>query len=587
MADFSISFILRAVDRASGAVKAATKSFKALGEASKKANKIFAASGDIGRAAQGVDKFASSARAAMVSIINPALDFQDEMTKVRGLTETSGAEFESLRAKALELGATIGEFTAQDVAQGMSELAIAGRSTSQVLAQLPTLLDLSTASTVPLANTIKMVNGVMQGMGIAAEDAAATADILTATFKNSTTTLGSVSAAFEEVAPIARKAGLDLKTTSKIIGLLGNASIDASKSGTALKNILFRLSGVGGGKGSKLLKRMKIQMTEVKDGVKQIRDPLEILQDIGGKISGLGPLAQVKVFGSIFGAEAVAAAAALADVGDKSAKLEDGLDNASGSLKRLTGIMRSSEKNQLAQLKSAFATVALTLGLLVLPVLTDLMEVLKFGAGIILGFVKRFPTLTKVLVLAAGAVAILATGLAALLFTISAIVGAVGVLTFIPAILKTIVVLKALTSAFIVLQIAAIKPFIAGMISIGVALAPVVITAFVLALAIGAITLAVIELVKHWDQLDFAEGLRGITESIGSEGFLSTAGELLDPRTLIGDIGSSLAPAPAGPPTGKGVIEVKVTGPGTVTKTETFGNMELAVESGLLTEGDF
>lgn len=127
------------------------------------------------------------------------------------------------------------------------------------------------------------------------------------------------------------------------------------------------------------------------------------------------------------------------------------------------------------------------------------------------------------------------------------------------------------------------------------------------ALAVGAVGLALYQLHKHWDELNMSEAWKGMKEAFGEDGFLSTVGQLFDPRTLLKDMGimgktssaqpiaAPLAPliapsaadvrsgvaAPKGvkPPEGKVVLEL-LGQPARVREASAKG-MELEVDAGL------
>ena len=58
-----------------------------------------------------------------------------------------------------------------------------------------------------------------------------------------------------------------------------------------------------------------------------------------------------------------------------------------------------------------------------------------------------------------------------------------------------------------------------------------------MAVAIGAVTLAVQQLIKHWDELDFGEAISGLADIFGQDGTLAAIGSVLDPTALLQDIG--------------------------------------------------
>jgi hypothetical protein len=206
--------------------------------------------------------------------------------------------------------------------------------------------------------------------------------------------------------------------------------------------------------------------------------------------------------------------------------------------------------------------------------------------------------------LTAVTVAGLATALTGLLFTIGGVVGAAGLVALVFGIKKTGAQLiwaatkgvATFTWSLVrmsVMGIARAIPALASMTAHAlVAAAPFL----VIAAAVGAVTLAIIELVKHWKELDVLEGLKGIVDSVKESGVLSTLGELFDPRALLEDIGLKSKPGAEKPaaktvntPSGKaqrtevgGTIHVQVEGPARIASTSSAGPVGLSAAAGML-----
>lgn len=589
------SIIIRAIDRATAPMRRVTKNFKAMKDAAKVADKQFKRAADMRQAAEGVSRFASAARSAIGGPIEAAQNFNYEMSRVRALSKANAKDFTTLRDKALELGASIGEFSALDAAKGMSEFAIAGYGTEQIIKALPTSLDLATAAQTSLADTIKITTGVMGAFGKNADQAAEVGNILAATMTGSKTTLQTLGETFSYVGSTADLAGVKLEDAAVIAGMLGEASIDASRAGTALTSILLRLAAPKR-RGKHALKDLRVDIEEVVNGSKRMRAPVAILADISDAMKNMSNRQQVAYASAIFGQNAVGSALTLMSKigGDKMRKLDHEVRNASGSLDQMAKTMRNNGKTAAMELSSSVQTLAINTGDALDPAMTSLNRSLS---GVVLGLnnaAKRHPTLTKLTMGTIGVTAILASGLAALMFAAVAASTTLGVLAVAmgssktgtqllgAALRATVLRIKAFAVAVwtkalpavgrwalaMAMQLApnltimaagiwatvvpAIQGFaltvwtraipamiawIAKMWAAAPAALASVAPFLAIAAAIGAITLAVVQLVKHWDELDFMEGVQGIIESVGESGILSTVGEMFDPRTLLKDMG--------------------------------------------------
>lgn len=173
------------------------------------------------------------------------------------------------------------------------------------------------------------------------------------------------------------------------------------------------------------------------------------------------------------------------------------------------------------------------------------------------------------------------------------------VLAKVGALGKAATVLRAVWASTVLLGKGAIGAA-AGLGKMVIAALPAALPFLAIGAAVGALGLAIHQLVKHWDELDFLEGIKGIASSLGESGVLSTLGELFDPRTLLKDIGvmgSSAPLATAGPPVplagaGQtnvgGTVKLEVTSNGARTKVkqiQSSGGIDLAVSTGLALAG--
>lgn len=168
------------------------------------------------------------------------MTFDDQMRRVAAVTESTGATFDALTAKAREMGATT-SFTAQDAAEAMTLLGQAGFDANEIMASIPATLDLARASMTDLATTADIMSNIMNGFQIEAEDSARVSDVLAKAANATNTDVTQLGNAMKYVAPLAYQMGWSLEETASAAGLLSNAGIKSSMAGTVLRNAISRL----------------------------------------------------------------------------------------------------------------------------------------------------------------------------------------------------------------------------------------------------------------------------------------------------------------------------------------------------------
>ena len=110
--DLKVGLVFRAVDHATATIRRITNNFEHMRRGSQRASRAFQTAANLRQAGEGVSKFAAATRGFLREPIAASETFEAAMSRVKGLTRTTGAEFVALRAKALELGGSIGEFSA-------------------------------------------------------------------------------------------------------------------------------------------------------------------------------------------------------------------------------------------------------------------------------------------------------------------------------------------------------------------------------------------------------------------------------------------------------------------------------------------
>ena len=270
---------------------------------------------DTKQAASGLDLIAKAsvaATAALAATGYQALqatrtfaEFEKGMTRVGAVTNSLGTTaFAGLTERAQQLASTT-EFTARQVADAMGFMGMAGMSTNQIFDATPAVLQLASAGMVDVATAADTVTNIMAGYGLEAKDLKETNDILVATFTNSNTSLQGLGETFKYAGSVAKIAGLSLKQTAAMIGLMGNAGHQASVAGTALRSTLLRLQG----NLPKVRRVVEKYGLEIKDSSGKMKDFAEIFRQLGPVVKNASDAQD------LFGTYAVAAMSAAVEQG--------------------------------------------------------------------------------------------------------------------------------------------------------------------------------------------------------------------------------------------------------------------------------
>ncbi len=222
--------------------------------------------------------------------LKAAANFEAGMNRVDALTTIVGTSLQDLEKQALMLGSST-KFSATQAADAMGFMAQAGLNSQQIFNAMPDALNLAAAANIGLAETADLVTNVMSGMGIESNELGIAVDVLAKTFISSNTDLSQLGQSMKLAGPIAKGFGLDIQETTAILGLMGNAGIQASLSGTALRNSLTRLA-LPSAKAAKILSTLKVKTD---DGSGGIRNLVDIMFDL--EKSGASTTEIMEIFG--------------------------------------------------------------------------------------------------------------------------------------------------------------------------------------------------------------------------------------------------------------------------------------------------
>ncbi|MFB7736163.1 phage tail tape measure protein [Streptomyces sp. NPDC056112] len=357
----------------------ASRTFGQVGGA---ANRLSRQGSGIGTALAAGFKAGSVAAAGLTfNVLKTAGDFEKSMNQVRAVTGATGKDFEALRNQAKELGATT-KYTATQAGDAMNFLAMTGYKTDQILAAMPGTLNLAAAGNMDLARAADISSNIMTGYGFKASQTNKIVDVLAKTFVSTNTDLTQLGEAFKYAGPVAHAAGIQFEQASAAIGLMGNAGLQASMAGTALRGAITRLLSPTK-QVSDVLKKLGVR---VKDSHGQLLPLDQIIRQLEKSGAKTGDMM------TIFGQRAGPAMLALVEQGSGAlVKLTKELEKSGGTADRIAKIQMEGLQGQLVSLKSAWEGLMIEIGDLgVLKLATKSLEGLTTATRDFTGFVHQY-----------------------------------------------------------------------------------------------------------------------------------------------------------------------------------------------------
>ena len=221
--------------------KQASKTYQAFEKIAAAGEKLKEVGGKIEDAGKSLRYVSAAAAGLLTGIVKTTAEFDASMSKVAAISGAAGKEFDSLREKAREMGATT-KFTATESAEAMNYMAMAGWKTEDMLSGISGIMNLAAASGEELATTSDIVTDALTAFGLTAKDSSRFADILASAASNANTNVAMMGESFKYVAPVAGSLGYTAEDIAIALGLMANSGIKASMAGTSLRNIFNRMA---------------------------------------------------------------------------------------------------------------------------------------------------------------------------------------------------------------------------------------------------------------------------------------------------------------------------------------------------------
>ena len=353
--------------------------------------------------------------------VKTASDFDSAMSKVAAVSGATGDDLQKLRDKAREMGSKT-KFSASEAAEAMNYMAMAGWKTNDMLSGIDGIMNLAAASGEDLATTSDIVTDAFTAFGLTAQDSGHFADVLAAASSNANTNVSMLGESFKYCAPIAGALGFSCEDTAEALGLMANAGIKSTQSGTSMRSIMTALSGEVKFC-SESFGEMEIATTNSDGSMRSLSD---ILADCRVAFDQMSESEKASAAETLVGKNAMSGFLALMNAAPADIdKLSSAIANCDGTSLSMAETMQDNLAGQLTILKSQLEELAISFGEILMPVIRDIITKIQ-------GFVDKLNALdpaTKQTIIKIG---LMAAALGPLLIVVGKTISSIGsMMTFI------------------------------------------------------------------------------------------------------------------------------------------------------------
>ena len=276
-------------------------------------------------------------------------EFEQAMANVKAITGSTGESFTQLTDFARELGKTT-MMSAQESAEAMSFLGMAGWDTTQIMAGLPNILNLTIASGRDFATVADIVSDNLTAFGMSADESGRYTDALAYAMSNANVNMDTLGESLKYIAPVASSAGFSMEETVSAVMALGDAGIKGSQAGTTLRTVMLNLTGAN----EKATAKLKELGVEIFDSEGKTRSFNAIIKDLEKALEGMTDAQKTATLNTIVGKTAVSGFSTLVSQGaDKLNEYTTGIRNSSGATQEMADTMGDTLQGKVKLFQSA------------------------------------------------------------------------------------------------------------------------------------------------------------------------------------------------------------------------------------------
>ena len=358
-------------------------------------------------AAAGIAEAMKSIADAYSECVEIAGNFEQAMSAVEAIADSNISEMAALTAEAKELGATT-KFTAQQSANAMEYMAMAGWDAQEMLGGMSGVINLAAAAGEDLAQVSDIVTDNLSAFGLKASDTAHFADVLAAAAANSNTNISIMGETFKSSSSVAGALGYSIEDVAVMVGLMANNSVKGSRAGTALRNIFNGLLG-GVTLTAKAFGELDYSAVNSDGSMKGL---METVEDLRGYFSQMTEAERVNNAMTIAGMRGYNGLLAILNATNEDFQsLYASINNCNGAAERMAKVKLDNLNGDITLANSAMEALQSTIGEQFNPELRELTQLKTELLNGLNDFIIENPSLTKGLMAGAGAAMALGTAI--------------------------------------------------------------------------------------------------------------------------------------------------------------------------------
>jgi len=312
---------------------------------------------------------AAAGAAIYKGFVEPAANFQAEMSNIGAITGATVQELDAMAAGMRKIATATGT-PLMEIASNAKMLAEAGGDVDLMMEQLTHGTNLANATQSDMATTLDFLGSQMKTFGIEAEATQSVVDSFAYVSTLANLELSQLGEAFVNVGGSASAAGMSINDVNAFMVTFSNAGLKGSAAGTSLNAVLRNLS-TPTGKAADALAELRI---ELYDQYGASRDMLEIMSDLENELGDMTDDLRNHYQSVIFDSVALKGWNMIVDEGVGSIyELRDELDGSidafdgAGQAAGMAATQLDNLKGDSARAKAAFGELAITIGDMFMP----------------------------------------------------------------------------------------------------------------------------------------------------------------------------------------------------------------------------
>ncbi|MFJ6416468.1 phage tail tape measure protein [Paeniglutamicibacter sp. NPDC091659] len=373
MASNKINIVISATDKASKPIRDVKDELEGGAKSSSKFGSAFSAVAPI--AIKTGLALGAASTAASIFAVKSAADYEQSLNIFQSVSEATVDQMKMVAATSRDLGndLSLPGVSAADAALAMVELAKAGLSVNDTLAASKGVLSLAKAGQLETGAAAEIAANALNAFNLEGKEASRVADLLAAAANASSADVGDLAFSLSMSSASAAAVKVPVEDLTAAIAEMANNGIKGSDAGTSLKTMFMNLIPTTK-KARASFDELNLDFYNSKGTFVGLRDMIKQLEEGTKDLTDEQKAMHIE---QIFGSDSSRAVNILLKEGVKGYDAMSVAVEKQGAATKLAAAQNAGFKGALDGLQSALETVAIDVGMKMLPSLTDIVTTLS------------------------------------------------------------------------------------------------------------------------------------------------------------------------------------------------------------------